>query len=145
MPHIKNNKKRTSEAGFTLIELLVVLVILVAIAGLVAPRVIGYLGSSRTKSAKIQISSLRAAMELYKLDMGQYPTSAQGFAALIKKPDNAEGWNGPYLSKPRIPNDPWNRPYHYKQPGEHGEFDIFSYGADNREGGEKENQDIVSW
>ncbi len=141
----KNNKDRTTEAGFTLIELLVVLVILVSIAGLVGPRVIGYLGTSKSKTAQVQISSLRAALQLYKLDMGQYPTSSQGLEALIKKPDNAESWNGPYLSKAKIPNDPWNRPYHYKQPGEHGEFDIFSYGADNREGGEKENGDVVSW
>lgn len=141
-PH---NKKNTLEAGFTLLELLVVLVILVLIAGLVAPRVIGYLGSSKTKTAKVQISALQSAIELYKLDTDQYPSTEQGLSALIKKPDNAENWNGPYLKRSAIPKDPWGNGYHYKHPGTHGDFDIYSLGSDNKEGGDGDKQDIVSW
>jgi general secretion pathway protein G len=133
------------QAGFTLIELLVVLVILVLLASLVAPRVIGYLGSSRTKAAKVQIESLASALELYKLDTGTYPTTSEGLKALIVAPQGAAGWNGPYITKREMPNDPWGRPYNYREPGQHGSFDIFSLGADNQPGGTGENEDVGSW
>jgi general secretion pathway protein G len=133
------------QAGFTLIELLVVLVILVLLASLVGPRVIGYLGSSRTKAAKVQIESLASALELYKLDTGSYPSTSEGLRALIESPQGASGWNGPYLTKREVPNDPWGRPYNYRAPGQHGVFDIFSLGADNQPGGTGENEDIGSW
>jgi general secretion pathway protein G len=136
---------RRREAGFTLVELLVVMVILVLLASLVAPRVIGYLGSSRTKTAKVQIESLATSLELYKLDTGRYPNEREGLAALVSRPADVKNWNGPYLKKDRVPPDPWGRPYHYRYPGQRGAFDIFSLGADNQEGGDGENQDVASW
>jgi general secretion pathway protein G len=137
--------ERRGEAGFTLVELLVVMVILVLLASLVAPRVIGYLGSSRTKTAKVQIESLSTSLELFKLDTGRYPDEHEGLSALVARPANAQNWNGPYLKKDRVPPDPWGRPYHYRNPGQRGSFDIYSLGADNREGGEGEDQDVASW
>jgi general secretion pathway protein G len=133
------------EAGFTLIELLVVMVILVLLASLVAPRVIGYLGSSRTKTAKVQIESLSTSLELYKLDTGRYPDDREGLNALVERPASAKNWNGPYLKKDKVPLDPWGQPFHYRSPGQRGPFDIFSLGADNRDGGTGEDQDVASW
>jgi general secretion pathway protein G len=138
-------RRRSAEAGFTLIELLVVLVILVLLASLVAPRVIGYLGSSRTKAAKVQVQSLATALELFKVDTGRYPSTGEGLKALVEAPSGAAAWNGPYLTKKDVPSDPWGRPYAYRSPGEHGAFDIVSLGADNQPGGTGENEDIVSW
>jgi general secretion pathway protein G len=132
-------------AGFTLIELLVVMVILVLLASLVAPRVIGYLGSSRTKTAKVQIEGLSTSLELYKLDTGRYPDDREGLKALVERPADSKNWNGPYLKKDRVPPDPWGQPYHYRSPGQRGPFDIYSLGADNREGGKGEDQDVASW
>lgn len=131
--------------GFTLIELLVVLIILGLLSGLVGPRVMKHFGESKVKTAKLQIEELAAALDMYKLDTDTYPTSQQGLQALVQEPSNAAGWNGPYLRKNFVPQDPWNRDYHYKYPGENGEFDIYSFGADNAQGGEKDNRDIVSW
>jgi general secretion pathway protein G len=139
----KNKYKRTR--GFTLIELLVVLVILGLLSGLVGPRVMKHFGESKSKTAKLQIEELAAALDMYKLDTDTYPSSSQGLESLVKEPSGVEGWNGPYLRKPFVPQDPWNKDFQYRYPGEHGEFDIYSYGADNAEGGEKENRDIVSW
>lgn len=136
---------RRGERGFTLVELLVVMVILVLLASLVAPRVVGYLGSSRTKSAKVQIESLVTSLELYKLDTGRYPDDREGLEALVRAPSNIKNWNGPYLKKDKVPLDPWGQPYHYRYPGKRGPFDIFSLGADNRDGGEGEDQDVASW
>jgi len=141
----RDQRKRSREAGFTLVELLVVMVILVLLASLVAPRVIGYLGSSRTKTTRIQIESLATALELYKLDVGRYPSQSEGLDALVRRPANVANWNGPYLKKDQVPLDAWGRPYLYRHPGERGEFDIYSLGADGREGGEGENQDVASW
>lgn len=136
---------RSGEAGFTLIELLVVMVILVLLASLVAPRVIGYLGSSRTKSAKVQIESLSTSLELYKLDTGRYPDAREGLNALVQRPGDVPGWNGPYLKKDKVPPDPWGQPYIYRYPGKHGPFDILTLGADKKEGGQGEDQDVASW
>jgi len=132
------------QAGFTLVELLVVLVILVLLASLVGPRVIGYLGSSRTKAAQVQIEGLASALELFKLDVGRYPSTSEGLRALVQSPSGAGGWNGPYLNKRDVPNDPWGRPYNYRSPGQNGPFDIFSLGADNQVGGTGENEDVSS-
>lgn len=133
------------QAGFTLVELLVVLVILVLLASLVGPRVVGYLGSSRVKAAKVQIEGLSSALELYRLDTGRYPSSEEGLKALVQAPAGVETWKGPYLTKKEVPSDPWNRPYNYRSPGQHGPFEIFSLGADNQVGGTGENEDITSW
>jgi general secretion pathway protein G len=138
-------RRARSQAGFTLVELLVVMVILVLLASLVAPRVVGYLGSSRSKAAKVQIESLATALELYKVDNQRYPTTSEGLKALIQAPAGAGAWAGPYLNKKDVPSDPWGRPYVYRSPGEHGAFDISSLGADNQPGGSGENEDITSW
>jgi len=141
----RNQADRRHEAGFTLVELLVVMVILVLLASLVAPRVIGYLGSSRTKTAKVQIESLSTSLELYKLDTGRYPDAHEGLTALVERPASVKNWNGPYLKKDTVPPDPWGQPYHYRYPGQRGAFDIYTLGADNREGGDGEDQDVSSW
>ena len=133
------------QRGFTLLELLVVLVILGLLASLVGPQVLKQLGSSKTKSAMLQIEEYSAALDLYRLEVGRYPTTSEGLEALIKKNANARNWNGPYLTKKVIRNDPWGHVYQYRSPGEHGEFDLYSLGADNKEGGEGENQDVGSW
>lgn len=132
--------------GFTLIELLVILVILALMAGLVGPQVMRYLGESKTKTAQVQIEELVSAMDLYRLDVGSYPSTAQGLQALVVQPAGVERWNGPYLRRREVPVDPWGNPYLYRAPGEHSTpFDIWSYGADGRPGGEGENADVVSW
>ena len=134
-----------TQSGFTLIELLVVLAIIGLLAGLVGPQVIKHLGESKTKTAKLQIEELSSALDMYRLDVGRYPSTEEGLGALVEQPAGVTYWNGPYLRKKKMPIDPWNFPYHYVVPGEHGKFDIFSLGADNSEGGEGENQDVKSW
>lgn len=133
------------EAGFTLVELLVVLVILVLIASIIGPRVIGYLGSSRSKTAQVQIDSLVTAVELFRIDVGRYPTSAEGLDALVKPVGTIPGWNGPYLAKATLPADPWGRAYAYEAGGSGGaSFRIVSYGGDGKEGGAGEDADIAN-
>ena len=138
----KNNRK---QFGFTLLELLVVLGIIAMLAGIVGPQVMKHMGESKTKAAKVQIEDLSATLDMYKLDAGSYPTTDQGLQALVEAPANVKHWNGPYLSKSKIPLDPWQHDYHYVFPGDHGKFDIFSYGSDDKEGGTGEDQDVVSW
>lgn len=140
-----NRRPRHGEQGFTLVELLVVMVILVLLASVVGPRVLGYLGTSRAKTAKVQIEALAASLELYKLDNGNYPSSSDGLKALVERPSGQNSWSGPYLKKRKLPLDPWGAAYNYRFPGKHGEFDIFSYGADKREGGSGEDADVASW
>lgn len=143
---LRDGRRATEgEAGFTLIELLVVMVILVLLAGLVAPRVMGYLSSSRTKTAKVQIESLSTSLELFKLDVGRYPNEREGLPALVARPGNAAKWNGPYLQKDKVPADPWGNAYSYRYPGRGGRFEIWSLGADGQEGGQGEDQDVASW
>ena len=137
--------KPFTEAGFTLLELLVVLGIIAMLAGIVGPQVMKHMGESKTKAAKVQIEDLATTLDMYKLDVGRYPSSEEGLKALIELPDSTNRWNGPYLRKSKIPLDPWQQEYHYVSPGEHGKFDLFTLGADNKEGGDGEDQDIVSW
>jgi general secretion pathway protein G len=136
---------RASEAGFTLIEMLVVITIIGMIMALVGPRVLNYLGQSKVKAAKIQIESLASALDLYYLDEGRYPTTSDGLGALVQRTGNATAWNGPYLKGDIVPADPWGRPYVYRSPGEHGAYDIVSYGSDGQEGGTGTAGDITSW
>jgi general secretion pathway protein G len=134
-----------SQQGFTLLELLVVMVILVMLAGLVAPNLMEKFGQAKSKAAKLDIEELSADLDMYKLDAGRYPTTAEGLNALIEAPPSAKSWSGPYLKKKKIPMDPWGNPYHYTAPGQHGKFDLFSLGADNNEGGDGEDADVVGW
>lgn len=136
---------RRKQSGFSLIELLVVLAILGLLAGLVGPQVMKFLGGSKTKTAKLQIEDFGAALDLYRLEVGHYPSSSEGLKALVDKPANASNWNGPYLKKKQIPDDPWGFEYHYRSPGEHGTYDIYSLGSDNATGGDGEAKDVASW
>lgn len=131
--------------GFTLVELLVVLVILGLLAGLVGPQVMKHVGASRTRAAFLQIEELGAALDAYRLDMDAYPPTAAGLGALVQRPPGAQKWNGPYLRKSVLPKDPWGRDYRYRAPGQHGAFDLYTFGADDAEGGEGEDADVVSW
>jgi len=133
---------QSREAGFSLLELLVVLAILALLAGLVAPRVIGYLGGAKTDTAKMQLRNIESALDLYRLDAGKYP---QSLDALVTQPAGVERWRGPYLKKATGLSDPWGEPFKYRIPGQHGEYDLFSLGADKTEGGDGEDQDIKSW
>jgi general secretion pathway protein G len=133
------------QRGFSLIELLVVIIILGLLAGLVGPRLFGRVGQSKQAAAKAQIELLGAALDQYRLDVGSYPPTAIGLDGLVRNP-NVPNWDGPYLKKNAVPNDPWGKPYVYKCcPGDHGEYDIVSYGADGTPGGEGENADATSW
>ena len=133
------------QRGFSLIELLVVIIILGLIAGLVGPRLFGRVGQSKIAAARAQIELFGAALDQYRLDIGAYPAAGAGLQALVQNP-NVAAWNGPYLKKPAVPSDPWGRPYQYKCcPGDHGDYDIWTTGADGAPGGEGENADITSW
>ncbi|HHH38727.1 MAG TPA: type II secretion system protein GspG [Sedimenticola sp.] len=138
-------ERRKGARGFTLIELLVVLAILAMLAGLVGPQVMKQLSGSKTKTARLQLEDLGAGLDLYRLDMGRYPNADEGLEALVRKPEEGGNWNGPYLKKNKIPKDPWGYDFHYVIPGQHGAYDLYSLGADNAEGGEGENADVVSW
>lgn len=141
------DRSQTSDrqSGFTLLELLVVLVILALIAAFAAPRVLKYLGGARTDSAKIQIESLINILDLYKLEIGTYPSEQDGIEALIEAPAGAERWDGPYVRKRDELVDPWGRLFAYRFPGEYGDFDLYSLGADGVEGGDGEDADVTSW
>jgi general secretion pathway protein G len=128
--------RRAPDAGFTLVELLVVLVILGLVMGLVAPRVLGYLSSSRDRAAELQIRSFNSAMDLFFLDIGRYPSATEGLQALVTRPGNLARWNGPYLQQPSVPADPWGNPYLYTAAGRSGGYAITSYGADGQKGGD---------
>ncbi|MEE9139278.1 MAG: type II secretion system major pseudopilin GspG [Alphaproteobacteria bacterium] len=131
--------------GFTLLELLVVLAILGFLATIAVPQVLKYLSGAKTKTAVIQVQQLGATLDLYRLDIGRYPTDEQGLEALLEPPPDAENWNGPYLKKQDMLMDPWGNIFDYRYPGRHGEYDLYTLGADEAEGGEGEDQDIVSW
>ncbi|MDT0138676.1 type II secretion system major pseudopilin GspG [Acidovorax sp. PRC11] len=133
--------QRKSSRGFTLIELLVVLAILTLLAGLVGPRVLGQLGGAKAKTAGVQIADLDKSLELFKLDVGRYPTTEEGLEALVKRPGSVNGWAGPYL-KGGVPSDPWGHPYRYTSPGPNGGIEILSLGSDGAPGGEGEAADI---
>ena len=132
---------RSRQAGFTLVEMLVVLAIIGLIVGLVGPRVLNYLSDSKVRAARIQIDSFSSALDLYFLDNGRYPSTAEGMGALVQRPASASAWNGPYLKGGLMPKDPWGNAYLYRSPGQHGQYDLYSLGPDGREG----TNNIVSW
>jgi general secretion pathway protein G len=145
MPPARAPRRPTAQAGFSLIELLVVLAILGLLIGIVAPPVIHFFGRGKTDVTKIQIRDLDLALDLYRLDLGRYPTQSEGLQALVEKPPGLDRWRGPYLKQKSLPADPWGHAYHYRIPGEHGEYDLYSLGADDAPGGTGENQDVVNW
>ena len=130
--------------GFTLLELLVVMVIIGLLAGYVGPKFFGQIGKSEVKATKAQIDALQKSLDQYRLDVGRYPSTEQGLAVLATKPADEPKWQGPYLSK-AVPKDPWGNDYQYRAPGEHGEYDLLSFGKDGRPGGEGEDADLTSW
>ena len=142
MPQVVSIKRKST--GFTLLELLVVMVIIGLLVGYVGPKYFAQIGKSEVKAAKAQIDALGKALDQYRLDTGHYPSTEQGLNSLVTKPANESKWEGPYLTK-SVPNDPWGRPYLYKSPGEHGDYDLLSYGKDGQPGGSSENADIVNW
>ena len=131
-------------SGFTLLELLVVIVIIGLLAGYVGPKYFAQVGKSEVKVARAQIDAFEKALDNYRLDVGRYPNTEQGLAALETRPESDARWQGPYLKK-AIPLDPWGKPYQYRAPGEKGEFDLYSWGKDGQAGGEGENADIGNW
>ncbi|MFG6460070.1 type II secretion system major pseudopilin GspG [Roseateles sp. DXS20W] len=130
--------------GFTLLELLVVMVIIGLLAGYVGPKFFGQIGKSEVKAARAQIDALQKSLDQYRLDVGRYPSTEQGLAVLVSKPADEPRWAGPYLAK-ALPKDPWGHDYQYRAPGEHGEYDLLSFGKDGRAGGEGEDADLTSW
>jgi general secretion pathway protein G len=134
------------DRGFTLLEVLVVLVILGLLAAVVAgPQIFKYLGSAKSEAAKIQIQQISSALDLYRLEMGRYPSQDEGLNALIEAPRGASLWNGPYLKKRESLIDPWGQGFNYRFPGQHGDYDLYTLGADNTQGGDGENRDITNW
>src|ERR671915_746268 len=141
---LSKKSKKEKSAGFTLIELIVVVAIIGLLAGLVVPQFIKQEEKATAKAAKAQIELFGTALDTFRLDVGRYPTSQEGLHALNQKPGGLERWDGPYLKK-EVPLDPWSKPYVYRSPGEHGPYEIVSYGADGTPGGEGDNRDITSW
>jgi general secretion pathway protein G len=143
MMHFPKNKIR-NQSGFTLVEMIVVVIIIGLLAGLVLPQFIKQGEKAEAGAAKAQIELLGTALDTFRLDVGRYPSSQEGLQALTQKPGGADRWDGPYLKK-ALPADPWGKPYIYKSPGDHGPYDILSYGADGAPGGEGVNRDVTSW
>jgi general secretion pathway protein G len=130
------------QQGFTLVEMLVVITIIGLIMGLIGPRVLNYLSESKVKTARIQLQSFASALDLFYLDAGRFPSTSEGLTALVRQTPGVAAWNGPYLKGGSVPKDPWNNGYLYRSPGEHGPYDIMSYGADGQEGGSGVAADI---
>jgi general secretion pathway protein G len=136
---------RQREQGYTLVELLVVIAILGLLAAIATPRVINYLNHARVSTAKTEVESLSSALDLFKLDVGRYPTTEEGLNALVTAPAGVTTWNGPYIKKASNLSDPWDHPFNYRSPGQHGEFDIYSYGSDSGDKANAEKPPISNW
>lgn len=137
---------KAGEAGYTLMELLVVLAILGLLAAVATPMVLHYLDSAKVSTAKTEVSNLSAGLDLFKYDVGRYPTTQEGLEALVSAPEGVENWNGPYIKKTTKLSDPWGHPYNYRFPGTHGgEFDLFSYGAHADQAKNDEKPPIANW
>jgi general secretion pathway protein G len=137
-------KSKNLSRGFTLLELLVVMVIIGLLAAYVGPRFFSQIGKSEVKAARAQIDGLEKALDQYRIDVGHYPSTEEGLTALMVRPSGEKKWSGPYLKK-ALPSDPWGHPYIYRFPGEHGDYDVLSYGKDGQPGGSGEAEDINNW
>ena len=137
----ERKNERKNERGFTLVELIVVLVILGLLAAVVAPKVVDKLSQSKSQICRIQIKELEGALQMFAFDFGRYPNTSEGLDALVHNPGNLEGWTKAYLTKD-VPKDPWGKPYVYRSPGQHGDYDLLSFGPDGLEG---TDDDVVSW
>jgi general secretion pathway protein G len=145
LSHPLRRRLQRAADGFTLVEMLVVLTIIGLIMGLIGPRVLGYLAESRVKAARLQIESFSSSLDLFHLDTGRYPTTAEGLDALAQRPADVAIWNGPYVKGGRVPLDPWGHPYQYRSPGDQDQpYEIVSFGSDGREGGTGDAADIFS-
>ncbi len=131
--------------GMTLIEILVVLTLIGIVMGIVGGNYLGQGEKAKARAAKIEIEQIGQTLDLFKLEIGRYPTTQEGLQALITAPSGVTNWNGPYWKKTTLPKDPWTNEYHYASPGQHGAYDLWSYGADGKEGGEAADKDITSW
>lgn len=131
MKHNRRTRPNSRESGFTLVEMLVVLAIIGMISALVGPQVMSYLGRAKADTARVSLQNLETALDLYRLDVGRYPTEREGLASLVERPSGVESWNGPYIKKRTIPNDPWGRPFVYRSPGRSGAYDLYSRGPDD--------------
>ena len=141
----KGTRNRPEEHGFTLIELLVVLAILGMLMAIAVPQLMKSLERARVDTARLQVDKLGGVLDLYRLDVGRYPVEEEGLRALVEAPAQSESWNGPYLKNREALVDPWRNPYIYRFPGQHGDYDLYSLGADGKEGGDGDNADIASW
>ncbi|MBU6297680.1 MAG: type II secretion system major pseudopilin GspG [Alphaproteobacteria bacterium] len=145
LERIVRARRLSEEDGYTLMELLVVLAILGFLAAIATPAVIHYLDSAKVKTAQTEVSNLSASLDLFKLDVGRYPTTQEGLQALLTKPATAENWDGPYIKKTSGLTDPWGHPYFYRSPGQHGDYDLYSYGAKGDGGNAGTKPQIASW
>jgi general secretion pathway protein G len=131
--------------GMTLIEILVVLTLIGIVMGIVGGNYLGQGEKAKQKAAKIEIDQIGQTLDMFKLEVGRYPTTQEGLQALLTAPTGVTNWNGPYWKKSTLPKDPWSNEYKYASPGQHGAYDVWSYGADGKEGGEGTDKDITSW
>ena len=145
VPASRRVRAHAPARGMTLIEILVVLVLIGVVMGIVGGNFLGQGEKAKGRAAKIEISQIGNTLDLFKLEVGRYPTAQEGLQALITQPTGVNNWNGPYWKKSTVPKDPWGNDYLYVFPGQHGAYDLISYGADGKEGGDGADKDIVSW
>lgn len=143
--HKTKHKSQDAQAGYTLMELLVTLSIMAVLIAIISPQIMGYLGRAKRESAIVQMKNIEAALDLYYLDMGAYPTSEEGLSVLWTKPENDSNWHGPYLRVKNELQDPWGEAFHYKSPGDHGTYDLLTLSADKALGGDGEAADVANW